>query len=97
MHTTNIAEAATEVGDIIVAAAIRQGKMVCFVERPGRHHDVIRQMATAGIPIPINGEQGFITNEGVFVGRRLAKLIANRSGQLLAPRDSDQLFSEDVW
>ena len=86
-----------EAGDLIIAAAIRQGKMVCFVERPGRHHDVIRQMAAAGIPIPINGEHGFITNEGVFVGRKLAKLIATRAGQMLGPRDSDQLFSEDVW
>ena len=86
-----------KVGDLIVAAAIKQGKMVCFVAQPGRHHDVIRAMAAAGIPIPINGEQGFLTNEGVFVGRKLAKVIATRAGQVLSPRDHDQLFSEDVW
>lgn len=81
----------------IVAAAIKHGDMVCFVQRPGRHHHVIREMATAGIPIPIIGEQGFLTSDGVFVGRRLAKLIAHRAGQIISLRNHDDLFSEDLW
>lgn len=81
----------------IVAAAIKQNGMVCSMERPARHHDVIREMARAGIPIPIVGEQGFITSDGVFVGRRLAKLIAGRAGQIIGERRSESLFSEDLW
>jgi len=82
----------------IVAAAIKQGNMICSVPKPGRHHDVIREMARAGIPIPIDGEQGFLTSEGLFVGRRLAKDIALMAGQVLSGRGGvRELFSEDVW
>lgn len=81
----------------IVAAAIQQDGMVCFVPRPGRHHDVIRAMARAGIPIPINGTQGFLTSNGEFVHRRLALGIAEFSGQLLEGKGHGELFSEDVW
>lgn len=91
----------------IVAAAIKQNGMVCSVPRPGRHHDVIRAMAAAGIPIPIVGEQGFVTSDGDFVGRREARQIAERAAQIIAGRidadgvpytaDHPLLFSEDVW
>lgn len=81
----------------IVAAAIKQGNMICSVPKPGRHHDVIREMARAGIPIPIDGEQGFLTSEGLFVGRKLAKDIALMAGQVLSNSSPTQLFSEDVW
>lgn len=82
----------------IVAAAIKQGNMVCSVPKPGRHHDVIREMARSGIPIPIVGEQGFLTSDGRFVNRYEAKDIANLAGQILAKHGNlAQLFSEDVW
>jgi hypothetical protein len=81
----------------IVAAAIMQGAVVCFVPRPGRHHDVIREMAKAGFPTPINGVQGFLTDEGQFVQRRAALGIAECAGQLLPDKGHGELFSEDVW
>lgn len=84
----------------VVAAAIKQGAMICSVPRPGRHHDVIREMAKAGIPIPINGEQGFLTSDGLFVNRRLGLDIALVEEQLIQKTGgvgSELLFSEDVW
>lgn len=82
----------------IVAAAIQQDGLVCSVRRPGRHHDVIRKMAAAGIPIPINGEQGFLTNDGLFVDRRRALMIAQSAKQIIRGRAAVvELFSEDVW
>lgn len=82
----------------IVAAAIKQGEMVCFVPRPGRHSDVIRQMAFAGIPIPIGGEQGFVTSSGRFVDRLFGKNIARGAGQVLRDTGPKRLlFSEDMW
>lgn len=91
----------------IVVAAITQDGMVCSVPRPGRHHHVIRAMATAGIPIPIVGAQGFLTSDGLFVDRRSARKIADMAGQIIkscvgpdgAPfkREHDELFSEDLW
>lgn len=82
----------------IVAAAIKEGNMVCSVPKPGRHHDVIRAMATSGIPIPIVGQQGFLTSEGHFVNRYEARDIARMAGQILAKTGNpDELFSEDIW
>lgn len=82
----------------IVAAAICEGKMVCSSPRPGRHHDVIRAMATAGIPIPIIGTQGFLTSDGVFVDRVVAREIAERAGQIVTKHGSpNELYSEDIW
>lgn len=80
----------------IVAAAIKQGKLVYSVPRPGRHHNVMREMAAAGIPIPIIGEQGFLTSDGLFVGRFEAKDIAVAAGQV-GKTGMAELFSEDVW
>ena len=81
----------------IVAAAIKHGELVCFVPRPGRHHDVIRKMAAAGFPIPITGIQDFVTDEGQFVERRVALGIAEIAGQLLPDKGNGELFSEDIW
>jgi hypothetical protein len=83
---------------LIVAAAIRQDGMVCSVPRPGRHGDIIRKMAEAGISIPINGEQGFLTSDGLFVDRVRAKMIAALAEQIMPGRGQHrELFSEDVW
>jgi hypothetical protein len=82
----------------IVAAAIKQDGMIFSVPRPGRHHDVIRRMARAGLPIPITGEQGFLTSDGEFVGRRLALGIAENAEQVVTKHGSAaELYSEDVW
>lgn len=83
---------------LIVAAAIKHDGMVCFVPRPGRHSDVLRQMAAAGLMIPINGEQGFVTSDGLFVDRRRAREIAFMAEQLGAKTiHRTELFSEDLW
>lgn len=88
----------TEDKGYIVAAAIKEGNMVCSVPKPGRHHDVIREMARSGVPIPIAGQQGFLTSEGHFVNRYEARDIARMAGQILTKTGNpDQLFSEDVW
>ena len=82
----------------IVAAAIRQDGMICSVPRPGRHHHVIRAMATAGIPIPIVGEQGFLTDDGLFVDRKRALAIAKTAKQIHGKNGNpNELYSEDVW
>lgn len=89
----------------IVAAAIKEGDMVCFVPRPGRHYHVIRQMAAAGIPTPITGKQGFVTSDGLFVDRETANRIAVEANQTLptscngVPFTAERrsLYSEDLW
>lgn len=84
----------------IKAAAIKSrcGEIVYTLPPPNRHHNIIKYMAEHGEPVPITGEQGFITEDGKFVRRRRAKMIARLAGQLLERADdSPLLFSEDVW
>jgi hypothetical protein len=81
---------------LIDAAAIRHRGVVYSVERPGRHHDVIRSICAAGYgPVGGDSEQGFVTTDGRFVDRREASLIARMGGQVMFVEDT--LFSEDVW
>lgn len=54
-----------------------------------------------GIETPITGEQGFVCEDGLFVGRKVAYSIAKKAGQLLPNANSkpkiSTLLSEDVW
>lgn len=84
-----------------MAAAMRIGLAIVIVPPPGRHHDIIRELAKAGHPTPVRGKQGFLTSFGQFANRKRAWLIAERAGQLLegAPTDGrgGVLYSEDLW
>lgn len=85
---------------MIAKAAIFLDGAVHTVERPGRHHDIIRELAEAGFKTPIGGVQGFVTSKGVFVDRKEALTIALDSKQVTidkchAPKTG--LFSEDLW
>jgi hypothetical protein len=42
-------------------------------------------------------EQGFLLDDGRFVGRTDALIVAASSGQLLKPTQHAELFSEDLW
>lgn len=66
--------------------------------KPNRHHHVIKEMVKDGCTTPITGEQGFILNNGRFVGRIKAKFIAEKAGQLLDRASKlRKLFSECIW
>lgn len=83
----------------IEASAIRDtGGKIWSLPRPARHHDVIHLMAESGLPTPIQGEQGFLTNEGTFVDRKVAAIVATAFGQLPNGLHAyPNLYSEDVW
>lgn len=81
----------------IVAAAMIYNGVVCSLPQPARHGDII---ATIGKSVgeaywPINGEDGFVTSEGRFVGRNEGMEIARAAGQTNSTMDT--LFSEDLW
>lgn len=82
----------------VECAAIRQDDFVYSIERPARHHDVINAMCERGMTPPIQGEEGFLLNDGSFIRRSPAKHIARAAGQLLERASTSRnLFSEDVW
>ena len=63
--------------ETIEMAAIRDHDgSVYYLPRPARHHNVIALMIEMGKKPPIANEQGFLTNNGDFVNRKKAKIIA---------------------
>lgn len=82
----------------IIAAAIKDGAVICTLPRPSRHHDIIKAMVKSGRPTPIDGAQGFLTSEGNFLNRADAMTVARDAGQVKRGQETKrELFSEDVW
>lgn len=85
------------VPEMIVAAAVRYGHQIVFVERPARHVDCF----ISSLKTDDNYDCGFVTNHGRFVSRKEAGEIVLAAGQG-APRPgksnpNGHLFSEDMW
>lgn len=88
----------------IKAAAIKsRDGVVHSLPPPNRHHNIIKLLRQSNPLYTVldTKEQGFITDDDVFVDRYQARIIATAANQLLPLRDNgyvgDQLFSEDVW
>jgi ABC-type sugar transport system substrate-binding protein len=82
---------------VIVSAAVRlKNGLILSLPRPARHHDIIQQAAEAGITDVLT-DQGFLTSDGEYVGRKKAKEIATEAGQKFLIHWGHQLFSEDLW
>lgn len=89
-------EAITE--RIMAAAILDHEGNPTWIFPPARHPDIMRHMLNRGDPLPIVGEQGFMTTAHRFVGRKEARSIAEAAGQLLpTAMEHTSLFSEDVW
>lgn len=83
----------------IVAAAIRTADGIIHIaERPGRHHTIINALSRPGGRAILPDEQGFLTNEGLFVSRGEALAIAMNAKQIVHKHHSfSELYSEDMW
>lgn len=81
------------------AAILDRDGIPCFLERPARHHDIIRFMVDKGCQKPINGEQGFMLSDGRSARRKPAAYIAIRAKQITREKmvAYPNLFSEDLW
>lgn len=69
-----------------------------------RHHDCIRSAVEATGIKPVIGDQGFITDEGLYLNRYEAAQHAIACGQIVAGKakirhefDGKCLYSEDLW
>lgn len=84
---------------MIVSAAVKTGNgLILSLPRPARHHDIISHAGKLGLDEVIT-DQGFLTSDGEYVDRKLAKYLAIKSKQKLIIRNyvCEQLFSEDLW
>lgn len=83
---------------MILAAAILQDGVVYTLPPPARHHDIIHFMFDqCNLPTPIQGIQGFVATESVFVCRKQAALVAYKCEQIPDVAVSQELYSEDLW
>ena len=82
----------------IVAAAVRYGDIICMVEKPGRHHNVLHRTYELSKGQMMHGEQGFVTSDGRFVDREEGCIIAKLANQIVEKHGPPCcLFSEDMW
>lgn len=83
----------------IECVAIMIGSDVYSLPPPNRHDNVIHWVfEMLGDAWTEPEVQGFLTNEGNFVGRKEAFIIATAAGQLIAPLNrGEELFSEEMW
>ncbi|WP_423459923.1 hypothetical protein [Ottowia sp. VDI28] len=95
---------------MIVAAAVKINGAIITMSRPARHADILRQISGLYGPGERPGwtyeaeEQGFLTDDGVFLNRRAAYHHAHICGQGTPRRRvsssdyaGDELYSEDLW
>ncbi len=83
--------------------AIRFRGTVYSLPAPNRHHDVIRHIweTIGGDAVDAYGnDQGFLDENGNYLNRKQALVVASMNGQLkdraLGPT-LKQLYSEDIW
>lgn len=87
----------TEGLTVVAAGILGRDDKVWTLPPPARHHHIIKFMAESGEPIPINGEQGFVLNDGRFVMRKAGARVAIAAGQIKALKWPPNLYSEDIW
>ncbi len=83
----------------IVGVAVQYAGKTYTLPRPNRHHDVIRSIP-GGVKGP--NTQGFVLDDGTFLGRRGAMQLAQGNGQIKRRPGNehyqgDELYSEDLW
>jgi type IV secretory pathway protease TraF len=83
---------------MIVAAAIRTPTRVHSIGKPKRHADIVSVIRPSD-PAVVDGERGFLDEQGRFLRRKAAAMHAVKCGQVKreAINWNLGLYSEDVW
>lgn len=83
----------------IVAAACQHEGLTISLPAPARHGDVLTAMYLISDGWQHEATQGFLDHRGVFLGRKAAKLLAYRFGQITKEEfeDGPDLYSEHLW
>ena len=82
---------------MIRGVAIMYENKMYSLPTPARHGDVIKLIVKEAGVRRVYGEQGFVTDEGVFLDRMSATDYALKSGQVEGPIRSSGLCSENLW
>ncbi len=88
---------------IVAAAIIQNGVVYVGIPKVERHHHLIHYIASKIGIKPVNGEQGFMDDEGIFHNRQSAAQHVLKCNQPIVkcPTGRDfnpnRLFSEDIF
>lgn len=82
----------------IVGVAVRYNEQTFSLPAPNRHHNVLYMIGK----ISGSHEEGFVLDDGTFIGRIGAMQLAKDNGQLNRREGENyyqgpELFSEDLW
>lgn len=82
---------------IFQVAIVHEGS-IYSMDRPHRHHHIIRRIVEITGASYVHGDQGFIDpRSGKFMDRKEAAIYAWAVGQINRPKWKEGLFSEDLW
>jgi hypothetical protein len=74
------------------------GPIIFTVPAPGRHADILIPLSQLSSDAALGCQQGFLTDEGKFLGRIGAKQLVKDTGQpTIRDCHPTELFSEDLW
>ncbi len=87
----------------ITHVAVKTPTEIWSMPKPNRHHDVLRLMSHHEVHAYGNEIQGFLDENGKFLDRKTAYVLACTTGQIdrswHPPNsyDGNELYSEDLW
>ncbi len=88
---------------MITHVAIRFGGKIWSLPKPNRHHHIMLQIIKDNPEIKYvdahGDDQGFLNEDGEYLTRAEAFVVAKENGQLRADRPIwyDELYSENLW
>lgn len=68
---------------VLASAVLDTFGTIFYLDPPAKHADVVKLMQAAGRTHP-SGRYGFLTSDGRFLSRALARLVAVQAGQLIS-------------
>lgn len=72
--------------------------LIVSVPAPGRHGTILPTLYQLNTAAALEGEQGFLTDEGQFLDRVEAKRLVAVNGQkTIRNTHPRELYSEDIW
>lgn len=86
----------------ITHVAIDFDNKIYSMARPNRHHHVLTMMFRNGIILYGPHKEGFLDENGSWLSRKEAFVLASNNGQLNRRKgpeyyQGDELYSEDIW
>lgn len=82
----------------IVAVAVMFNELIISKPKPARHGDILTSLYEVNTKAAHSCLQGFLTDEGEFITREVARKLIEKNGQTTIDKlHPYHLFSENLW